>query len=275
MLEKIYINKPNHMDLNMYRCGMEDCAPGHSWGPALRDHYIIHYIRSGRGMFQMNGITYNLVKGQGFLIPPSTIIYYEADHQDPWCYSWVGFHGLKAEHYLKRANLSADSPIFHYDRDDFLKGCIDQMIIASKTFVKSSEIRLLGLLYMFLSQLVESAESVKNPLHAESRKDQYIKKAIEYIEMNYSRKISIREIAHYVGLDRSYLYLLFKDNLNKSPQDFLINYRINKACELMQNKLLSIGEISRSVGYGDSMLFSKVFRKVNGQPPKKFRKEER
>lgn len=274
MLEKIYFNKPDHMDLNMYRCGMEDCAPGHSWGPALRDHYIIHYIRSGRGIVQINGATHSLSKGQGFLIPPNTIIYYQADNNDPWCYSWVGFHGLKAEHYLKQANLSEDSPVFNYSSDDSLEDCINQMIQTSKAFVNSSETKLLSLLYVFLSKLVESAGSTGFPLQAVNRKEQYIRKAIEYIAMNYSMRVNIKEIANYVGLDRSYLYLLFKENLNTSPQNFLINFRISKACELMQNKPLSIAEISCSVGYEDPLLFSKMFRRVMGKSPREFRKGE-
>jgi len=255
----------------MYRCGIEDCAPGHSWGPAVRDHFIIHYILKGKGTFYVNGTTYHLKKGDGFLIRPDTVIYYQADLENPWTYSWVGFHGLKAELYLKQANLTADNPIFRYDRDDALKGCLEQMI-ATKDLVKSREIRLLGLLYIFLSHLIEAAQTSRSLRNSENRKEAYIKKAIEFIEMNYSRKISIAEVSHYVGLDRSYLYSLFNEYLGSSPQEFLIDYRIDKACELMQNSSLTIGDISRSVGYEDPLLFSKVFRKVKGLSPREYRK---
>lgn len=271
MLEKFYINKPNHTDLNMYRCGIEDCSPGHSWGPAVRDHFIIHYILGGKGIFQVDGIIYHLKKGDGFLICPGTVIYYQADLEDPWSYSWVGFHGLKAEAYLKQANLTAGNPVFRYDRDDFIKDCLEQMI-STKSLVKSREIRLLGLLYIFLSQLIEISETGRFSGGSENRKETYIKKAIEFIEMNYSRKISISEISQHVGLDRSYLYSIFNEYLNTSPQEFLINYRMDKACELMQNASLSIGDVSRSIGYDDPLLFSKVFKKVKGQPPREYRK---
>lgn len=271
MLEKIYITAPKHTDLNMYRCGIEDCIPGHSWGPAIRDHYIIHYILEGKGCFQINGNTYNLEKYQGFLIPPNTIIYYQADYEHPWSYAWVGFHGLKAEMYLKQANLSVENPIFKYDRDNFLKDCFEQMIL-TKALVKAREIRLLGLLYTFLSQLVEVSDANKSSHQNENRKELYVKKAVEFIAMNYSRKISISEISHNIGLDRSYLFSLFKEHLNSSPQEFLINYRINKACELMAYRNLSIGDISRSVGYEDPLLFSKVFKKIKGVSPKEYKK---
>jgi transcriptional regulator GlxA family with amidase domain len=59
--------------------------------------------------------------------------------------------------------------------------------------------------------------------------------------------------------------------LKTSPQEYLINFRIEKACELMQANLLSIGDIARSVGYDDPLTFSKVFRKLKGVSPSKFR----
>jgi AraC-like DNA-binding protein len=147
---------------------------------------------------------------------------------------------------------------------------LSQMIL-TKDMLKGREIKLLGLLYSFLSRLIEVSNNSyidKN----ENRKEMYVKKIIEFIEMNDSRDISVLEMAHYIGLDRSYLYSIFKDFLNLSPQEFLINLRMNKACELMSNNLLNIGDISRSVGYEDPLLFSKIFKKIKGSSPKEFRK---
>lgn len=271
VLEKIYINEPKHTDLNMYRCGIEDCSGGHSWGPAVRDHYIIHYILGGKGVFQVNGIQYALEKGDGFLICPDTVVFYQADASEPWSYAWVGFHGLKAEAYLKQAGFGSQSPLFRYDRDNFLKDCLMRMI-ETKNLTKGREIRLLGLLYEFLSQLMEASE--KHSLEKSSdRGEEYVKKAVNFIRMNYSRRTSVAEIAHNTGLDRSYLYSLFKEYLNSSPQDYLIGFRMDKACELMRGFNLSIGEIARSVGYDDPLVFSKVFKKVKGKSPREFRKE--
>jgi AraC-like DNA-binding protein len=270
VLEKIYINKPDHTDLNIYRCGIEDCNPGHSWGPAVRDHYQIHYILNGKGSFQVGDKIYFLEKGQGFLISPNIIAHYAADSLEPWSYSWVGFHGLKAESYLRQANLTSTNPVFNYTCDNLLKEYLSQMI-STKDMIKGREIKLLGLLYSFLSRLIE-VSNVNTIDKNENRKEMYVKKIIEFIEMNYSRDISVLEMSHYIGLDRSYLYSIFKELLNVSPQEFLINLRVNKACELMQNNLLNIGDISRSVGYEDPLLFSKIFKKIKGSSPKEFRK---
>jgi AraC-like DNA-binding protein len=67
--------------------------------------------------------------------------------------------------------------------------------------------------------------------------------------------------------------VIFKKYFNLTPQDFLINFRIEKACSLMQNPELTIGDISRSVGYNDQMLFSRVFKKIKGIPPSRYREK--
>lgn len=269
MLEKIYIDEPRHTDMNMYRCGIEDCKGGHFWGPAVRDHYIIHYILGGCGIFTVGGTTYKLGKNDGFLICPDTVVHYQADENEPWSYAWVGFHGFKAASYLKQAGLDNHSPIFRYEKDDFLKDCLMRMI-GTKQLSKGKEIRLLGLLYEFLSQLVETYEN--NLTEKINTKEEYVKKTLEYIQMNYSRKITISEIARNIGLDRSYLYSLFNEFVNASPQEYLIHFRMEKACDLMRTASLTIGSIARSVGYDDPLMFSKAFKKVKGLSPRDFRK---
>ena len=267
----LMIHRLNHTDLNMYQCGTELCEPCHYYGPAVRDHFLVHYIHSGRGRFCIGDSVFNLQKGQGFLIFPDVVTYYEADAEDPWHYSWVGFHGLKAESYLQQAGLTADQPVFTCDSEEFVSSCFTHMIEA-RALQEGREIRLLGYLYVFLSQLIEQHGKTRVSLQTGTRKEIYVQKAIEYIEMNYSRKMSISDLSRHIGLDRSYLGSIFKEQLDTSPQDYLINFRMNKACELMKNNVLTIGDISRSIGYDDPLLFSKVFKKHLGVPPREYRK---
>jgi AraC-like DNA-binding protein len=256
------------LDLIVYQCGIENCKPLHSFGPAVRDHFLIHYILEGSGTFYVDGISYKLSKNQGFLILPDIITYYEADAENPWIYAWVGFSGIKAENYLNGTNLSKDNPIFEYTQGDFIKECFEDMIKAIK-MQYGRDLRLKGLLSLFLSELIEC--SGKSTTEGTNQKEAYLKKTFQYIESNYSRNISISEIAQNINLNKNYFSNFFKDNIGLSPQEYLINYRINKACELMKNPLLSISDIARSVGYNDALGFSKIFKKLKGQSPKKYR----
>ncbi|MFR7442909.1 MAG: helix-turn-helix domain-containing protein [Sellimonas intestinalis] len=56
-----------------------------------------------------------------------------------------------------------------------------------------------------------------------------------------------------------------------SPQQFLVKYRMTKACELLQNTSLPIEHIAYSCGYCSTFSFSKAFRKVNGISPSGYR----
>ncbi len=83
---------PKDYDLMVYHYGHEKCKSEHYW-TGVRDHYLLHYIISGRGTFIYNNESYHLREGQGFLICPNTLSYYRAHKDEPWEYCWVGFHG--------------------------------------------------------------------------------------------------------------------------------------------------------------------------------------
>ena len=98
-------------DLYLCFCGYADCSAGHSFGPAVRPNYIIHYIMKGRGSYTVDGIRYELEEGQGFLIQPGVQTFYQADESTPWSYLWVGFDGARAEEYMQGLGLGESRPI--------------------------------------------------------------------------------------------------------------------------------------------------------------------
>ncbi len=251
----------NHTDLYIYQCGSEACQSEHFHGPAVRDHYLIHYIHSGKGIFQIGDKTWHLNQGNGFLICPDIVTFYQADKEDPWHYSWVGFHGLKAETYLLEAGLSEKHPIFEYTQDDFIGNCFFEM--AEAYYLKrGSDVKRLAYLYLFLYKLTQvNAKDLYYDSNG-NRHEIYISEALKFMEMNYSRKLTVDMIANFVGLNRSYLNSIFKKDFGKTLQQYLMELRILKACELLENENLSIGDVSRSVGYTDQLLFSKVFKRL-------------
>ncbi len=268
-----YLERKNEeqLDLFLCQCGVEICSPKHSFGPAVRDHYLIHYILEGEGYYLVNGKRYNIKKNQGFLICPNTLTYYEASSENPWSYVWIGFNGLKAKKYLNSANLNEDNLIFEYSKDNnTLRSYINE-ILKLKNMSFQNKLKTEGLLYLFLSELVENA-TYKKPM-IENQTDIYIRKAIEYIEHNYINDIKVIDIANFIGINRSYFFTIFKKKLDVSPQEFLLKYRMEKAYTLLEDDKLSISDIARSVGYKDPLGFSKIFKKVNGVSPKLYRKD--
>ncbi|WP_070000097.1 AraC family transcriptional regulator [Cellulosilyticum sp. I15G10I2] len=265
-----HINLELNLDMKLYYCGTGDCENNFSWGPGIKDHYKLHYIHSGHGIFKAGDTTYSVSKGEGFLICPNVVASYHPISEEAWNYSWVAFNGLHAESYLKRAHLTAEHPLFKSTDEDRMNACF-QAIFDAINCEKSMDLKSLSAFYNLLSLIIEGSCSDNLEKNSSKPQDLYIKQAIEFIDTNYSRKITIQEIANYVGIDRKYLSKLFSNTLNISPQNYVVSFRLKKACDLLTSSNLSINEISNSIGYGDPFLFSNIFKKHYGMSPRTYR----
>ena len=240
----------NFIDLCMYQFGYEQCDPGHSFGPATRNHYLFHYVLSGTGTLMANNSkgetrTYSVKSGQGFMIFPGQINTYIADEQLPWKYMWIEFDGLRVKEALSVTDLCKDAPVYHSHSKELREKLADEMLYIVN-HPQESSFHLIGHLYLFLDYLLQSAKSTK--LVSSGRmSDYYIKEAINYIEQNFQNNISIEDIAAVCGINRSYFGKIFRNSIGRSPQEFLMNYRMVKATELLKlqmSALLSDTKIS-------------------------------
>lgn len=98
-----------------------------------------------------------------------------------------------------------------------------------------------------------------------------IKYLKEYVENNYIYDISMQEAAEEMGYSDAYFSKLFKQYFNQNFTAYLTEYRIKKAKELLSNTNHSIKDISRMVGYTDSNYFAKIFKRLVGEIPSKYR----
>ena len=131
-------------------------------------------------------------------------------------------------------------------------------------------IRLIGLGMILLDEIVQTSKT-KITTGNKHLRDFYLKEALSYIERNFQRNVSIEKIADASGLNRSYFSRLFKETFGQPPQQFLIQYRLTKAAELLKNTRISVAEVGRSVGYDNQLHFSRAFRSVFGVPPSEYR----
>lgn len=252
-------------DINIYYCGEEACAPGHFFGPAIRPHYLLHFILNGKGYYESRGKRYTVSKGEAFLIRPQEITYYEADKEEPWEYSWVAFDGEKTEEMLKRAGFINEKPICNILKIEDCARYLHQLI---KVFDKadSNEYELIGLFY----QIFSTAEMVYQK-EEEAAEQGYYVKALTFIRHNYGYDIKVTDIARYVGIDRTYLFKIFKHFLGKSVKDYLTEYRLLTAKYMLQRTTYNMTEVALSCGFYDLSSFSRNFKKAEGVTPMQYR----
>lgn len=264
----------NFVDLGLYQFGWEQCDPSHSFGPAARNHYLFHYVISGTGTLiaensKNESITYQIKSGQGFMIFPGQVCTYIADHEIPWEYTWLEFDGLRAKETIELAGLNTDQPVYKARYKDISETMKNEMlhIVNHK---QESSFHQIGHLYLFIDSLVRSSNSTQVN-KGNTLRDFYIKEAFSFIEQNFQNDISIEDIAASCGLNRSYFGKIFHENIGKSPQEFLISYRMTKATELLKLTSLSIADIGNAVGYPNQLHFSRAFKKVYGVSPRQWR----
>lgn len=266
------------LDLRMYQYGWEQCAPLHSYGPFVRNHYLFHYVISGRGYLDA-GIAkdttrrYDLEAGQGFLICPGQINTYSADRNDPWKYVWLEFDGLRVAGYLNSAGLGTSQPLYSPKSTAMAEELRDTMLyIASHP--SASTLHQIGHLCLFLDILIQSSSTRREPRGVQLR-DFYIQEAVNYMEQNYRRDLSVEEIADVCKLNRSYFSKLFKESKGCPPQEFLIRLRLAKAAEMMKASSASIGDIAAYCGYPNQLHFSRSFKQHYGVSPREWRSQNK
>lgn len=264
------------VDLSLYQYGWEHCDPLHSFGPYARNHYLFHYVISGTGKLASNdskGVThhYQIRSGQGFLICPKQVNTYCADETHPWEYVWLEFDGARVKEALELAGLSFDTPLYKSNAPDLANVLRDEMLYIVK-HSDASPFHLIGHLFLFLDALTRSS-ATRRLLQDGSMRDYYMKEALTFIEQNFQNDISVEDIDTFCNLNRSYFGTIFKNAVGKTPQEFLISYRMTKATQLLRMTNLSIADIGNAVGYPNQLHFSRAFKTVYGDSPRAWRRE--
>lgn len=254
------------LTMAVYNCGSQKCTSSYSWGEGVRDHYLIHYVLSGKGYYKTPQRTYALGPGDLFIVYPQTPIKYWADQEDPWEYQWVGFHGSEASFLLRRTDLTREEPVLHLD-DKRIPEALSAIVTAHGRGL-SQQTRMIGRLYEFLALLLEL--SVR-PQKGDDNFD-YVSSATKYIAYNFAAPIDVTHIAQSIGVSRSHLYRMFMKTMGVTPNEYLTRYRISQACELLRGGGLPISAVANSVGYEDPLYFSRVFKRITGVSPRSWSK---
>lgn len=271
ILWKKYVKE--NFEMNVDECGIEQGIPGLGYNYEVLKNAVIHYVTKGYGTFKFNGKVFNLKQGDIFILLKGMQVEYVASIDDPWEYYWIGFSGSNANEYLNRTSIT-NSCVANCKENSKIPQIILNMCEISKTYnpSRSDDILLLKELYSLLYALIE--EFPKPFEYKDKELHTYIQDALNFINSNYMHSITVQEIADYVNLSRSYLYKMFIKNLGISPQRYLINLRMYKATLLLKSTKLPIGEVANSVGYSDSLLFSKTFSKHFSMSPLNYRNNQ-
>ncbi len=208
--------------------------------------------------------TYTVKKGQCFIIRPDEVTYYKTSEN--WYYVWIGFAGSAIPSCLKTNDVldvefleeifsDVEKNLDKYNgkygengvREAYLSGKICEMI---------------SLLEIHFDRPKESAS--KNEM----------RKVKNYIDIRLASNLTVGLVADEFHIDRAHLSRKFKDVFGMSPQNYIVNARLNEAAKLMCEHGLSPTDASIAVGYNDIYLFSKMFKKKFGVSPREYKNSQ-
>ena len=252
-------------DLRICYCGRRLNAPDHRFGPAARDNYWFIYLKSGSGVYMVNGQSYRLSKGDIFVAFPNRRIFYKADAGSVWSIYWLSIASENIDGYLGLMKISEQNPIIHAESTSELENTFEALLTEIPAETLQSKFKCVSLVYKLLANLTASTLAAK-------RRD-YIDEAIFFMTNNFDRPITTAEISAGINLDRSYFTRLFKRRTGIAPSDWLLNYRLDKATALLRSTDLKIKEIALSVGFEDPLYFTRRFSRRFGVSPTEWRNQ--
>lgn len=228
--------------------GHERCCPGHKFGPAVRQHYLLHYVLDGEGFLQKGGETFSVRKGDLFVILPGEVTTYWADQMHPWRYAWIGFYAESTPAFLQAAVIR--QPQVHRS---FEKICECEQRAYTD-----------GRLFAIVFEVLQCLQA-----HTSGQSDQpnsYAARAKLYLETSYMYHITIQELAESLHIDRRYLTRLFHNSYGVSPQAYLMQLRLEHAHNFLQQGY-GVTETAAMAGFSDLSNFSKRYKACFGVCP--------
>lgn len=112
----------------------------------------------------------------------------------------------------------------------------------------------------------DNAENLTGEYH-------YVSEILAYIKENYQKPIRMQHLASLIGKSESQMSYLFYKHTRQRPIDFLIDYRVDMAANLLSEQGYQVNEAAEAVGYSDPLYFSRVFKRRTGYTPKQVRKK--
>lgn len=232
------------------------------------DEFILILCTKGKGVIEFNNKKFSLFKNELIIIPNNTPHLYYSDNLDPWDILWVHFKGYYTDYYFK--NYKFDNTI-ECTLDDFrfVKILFSEIFEALEGGLTENNLVLSSQILSHILSIITLRN--KFDTKATNNKSIYIDQAIVFMKNNINRPLSLDDIANNVGLSRSHISLIFKDETGYSPVDFFTHLKIQKSCTMLKYSDMPIKEISATLGFNDQYYFSRVFKKIIGCSPLQYR----
>ncbi len=234
-----------------------------------RKDYYLQYLVGGHMKVWIDGTIQDMRPGEFLIYYPDTEYHYTNAGKKEVRYYWAHFSGYYVPALLQNCQIFNKTLIEVGIRERLLthfEELFREFLLRDTCFDDSAASKLSSLLIDFSRSRVSQPES-KYLLG----KKLFL--SVEYIHKHFDEDIRVEQLADLEHLSVSRYRTLFHEATGLSPLEYLISLRIRRACELLTQTNLSIREVGETVGYTDSLYFSRIFKKRTGQSPSGYQKQ--
>jgi AraC-like DNA-binding protein len=268
-----WVNKPDDFDrkggIHLVHMGHNIAKLNYSEGPKQRPYYTIHFIFEGQLEFSYGKESVILEKGDMFCKYPHTVYTYRIA---PGCTAlrmmWVSFGGAQADELMDMAGFLFDNPYRRGALTSEIEIILKQLKKIPTDFGKHHLLEICSLIFQMFGHWIAAEQSSTGTRKPGSA---WIQKSLDFMHTCYSERVTVNDIARYVGIHRTHFSRTFTEEMGISPAAYLQKIRLNHAQKLLQTTSLSITEIALSVGYQDLFSFTRAFTRHYNNPPSRMR----
>jgi AraC family transcriptional regulator of arabinose operon len=261
--------EPNpDIELAVIYGGFERCASDFEVKRNYYPWYILEFPLKGHCNLTINAKTYSLENGTFAGFSPGDNHHYKCDFQQPMEHAFIAFTGKKAASLFKQSRIDQSVSVRTYDQDKALT-IINHILQVG--FDKTEHSQDLCTCYLKTLLLEQANESERDENYYSKAEISY-RRCRAYIDEHFSQITLPSEVALAFEINVRYMSRLFKRFHNCTPQDYIIQLKLNKAAALLFATGLSIKDIAFEIGFEDQYHFSRSFKKKYGLSPQNYKK---
>ena len=235
----------------------------------VRHDFCLQYVIGGKGEFFVNNKLYALMPGTLFLLPKQKYHYYKADKNDPYEYYWIHFNGNGFTRFMETIGLSEDNPVLYGINNPAIRSVFEELIELSISPKNHDKLLILSKSYQLLYEIAVCIP--QNQSEQRNSSNEIVERIVNYISENFTRPLNLDMLSELVHINKCYLISVFKRHTGISPIQYLIQYRISNACQLLRTDR-TISEIAAMCGFQELTNFLIRFKKITGLTPSQYRK---
>ena len=235
--------------------------------------YIFIYCREGVGKVQVNTKNVTLSANQVLVIPPDVPHRYEADHTNPWSIYWAHFSGVNAGELSLRLYNPLAVTVSDQSRIEDRLLLFEQIFTTLKNGYTIDNLNFANICFTHFLASFSHVEQFNSARRQSEYSNNIITKVVHFMNENIDNHLTINDMADYCAYSPSYFYRRFKAEMGMPPLTYFTRMKMNKASILLITTTMQVSQVASKIGFTDSFHFSRVFSKVIGMSPQKFRKQ--